>query len=49
MIDEIFNRYLIPQMFAQVAQEKATPADAVRDLDREAKTIFRKWQSAGLV
>jgi multiple sugar transport system substrate-binding protein len=49
VIDEIFNRYLIPQMFAQVAQGKTTPADAVRDLDREAKTIFRKWQDAGLV
>ena len=33
VIDEIFNRYLIPQMFAQVAQGKAAPADAVRDFD----------------
>ena len=49
VIDEIFNRYLIPQMFAQVAQGKIAPADAVRDLDREAKTIFRKWRAAGLV
>jgi len=49
VIDEIFNRYLIPQMFAQVAQGKSTPADAVRDFDREAKKIYRKWRNAGLV
>ena len=36
-------------MFAQVAQGQATAADAVRDLDREAQTIMRKWQDAGLV
>jgi len=49
VIDEIFNRYLIPQMFAQVAQGKSTPADAVADFDKEAKKIYRKWRNAGLV
>ena len=49
VIDEIFNRYLIPQMFAQVAQGKKSPADAVRDADREFKTIYRKWRNLGLV
>ncbi len=49
VIDEIFNRYLIPQMFAQVAQGKTDPAVAVRDLDREAKTIYRMWKAQGLV
>ncbi|MDQ3382000.1 MAG: extracellular solute-binding protein [Actinomycetota bacterium] len=48
-IDEIFNRYLIPQMFAEVAQGKASPADAVRDFTREAQSIYRKWQAQGLV
>ena len=28
-IDEIFNRWLVPQMFAQVAQGKLNPAEAV--------------------
>ncbi|HXG75251.1 MAG TPA: ABC transporter substrate-binding protein [Gaiellaceae bacterium] len=49
VIDEIFNRYLVPQMFAQVAQGKQSPADAVRDFDREFKRIFRKWRNQGLV
>ncbi len=48
-IDEIFNRYLIPQMFAEVAQGKASPADAVRDFTKEAQSIYRKWQAQGLV
>ncbi|HEY7380119.1 MAG TPA: ABC transporter substrate-binding protein [Gaiella sp.] len=49
VIDEIFNRYLIPQMFAQVAQGKASPGDAVRDFTQEAQRIYRKWQGQGLV
>lgn len=49
VIDEIFNRYLIPQMFAQVAQGKLSPEDAVRSFDREFKRIHRKWQNQGLV
>jgi multiple sugar transport system substrate-binding protein len=49
VIDEIFNRYLVPQMFAQVAQDKQSPADAVRDFDREFKRISQKWRNQGLV
>jgi multiple sugar transport system substrate-binding protein len=49
VIDEIFTTSLIPQMFAQVAQGKLTPADAVSGLDRTAKKIYRKWKSQGLV
>jgi len=49
VIDEIFNRYLIPQMFAEVAQGKSNPGDAVRDFAREAQNIYRKWQRQGLV
>ena len=49
VIDEIFNRYLIPQMFAQVAQGKKTPADAVSEYDKEFKRIHRKWQNQDLV
>jgi multiple sugar transport system substrate-binding protein len=43
-IDEIFNTYLIPQMFAQVAQGKMTPAEAARAAEREMKPIFAKWR-----
>ncbi len=43
-IDEVFNKFLIPQMFAEVAQEKMTPAEAARAADREIKAIFAKWR-----
>jgi multiple sugar transport system substrate-binding protein len=49
VIDEIFQRYLIPQMFAQVAQGKTQPADAVRDYDREFRRLYRKWRAQDLV
>jgi multiple sugar transport system substrate-binding protein len=49
VIDEIFNRFLVPQMFAQVAQGKLAPADAVKSFDQEAKKIYRKWKNQGLV
>ena len=48
-IDEIFSTSLIPTMFAQVTQEKMTPAEAVSGLDAQAKKIYRKWQDQGLV
>ena len=37
-IDEIFSTSLIPTMFAQVAQEKITPAEAVSGLDAQASS-----------
>lgn len=48
-IDDIFNRFLVPQMFAQVAQDKLTPENAVSSFDAEFKKIFRKWQNQELV
>jgi multiple sugar transport system substrate-binding protein len=49
VIDEIFNTFLIPQMFAEVAQGKSTPAAAVSAFDKKAKAIYRKWRNQGLV
>jgi multiple sugar transport system substrate-binding protein len=49
VIDEIFNTYLVPQMFAQVAQGKLTPADAVSTFDSKFRGIYRKWKAQGLV
>jgi len=43
-VDEIFNTFLIPQMFAEVAQGKEKPADAARAAERQMKTIFAKWR-----
>jgi hypothetical protein len=48
-MDEIYNTWLIPQMFAEVAQGKSSPAEAVRTFERKARAIYRKWQRQGLV
>jgi len=42
--DEVFNKFLIPKMFAQVSQKKMTAQEAVNAADREIKTIYRKWR-----
>ena len=44
-IDEVFNKFLIPQMFAEVAQDKRTPADAAREYDRQIRIIFQAWRN----
>ena len=49
VMDEIFNTFLIPQMFAEVAQGKLTPAEAVDGLPRKAQGLYRKWKNQGLV
>jgi multiple sugar transport system substrate-binding protein len=49
VIDEIFTTFMIPQMFAQVAQGKTSPADAVKAFDAKARQIYRKWKAQGLV
>jgi multiple sugar transport system substrate-binding protein len=46
-IDEIFNTWLIPQMFAEVAQGKMTPAEAAKAAEHDAKRIFAKWRKRG--
>jgi multiple sugar transport system substrate-binding protein len=48
-IDEIFNTWLVPQMFAQVAQGKMTPAEAARAAQNEFKPIFAKWRGRGKI
>jgi multiple sugar transport system substrate-binding protein len=48
-IDEIFNRFLVPQMFAQVAQGKLTPSEAVTTFDKQFQDIHRKWVNQKLV
>ncbi|OLE19478.1 MAG: hypothetical protein AUG88_00795 [Actinobacteria bacterium 13_1_20CM_4_68_12] len=48
-VDEIFNTWLVPQMFAQVAQGKMTPADAASAALHEFKPIFAKWRGRGKI
>jgi multiple sugar transport system substrate-binding protein len=49
VMDEVFNTYLIPQMFAQVAQGKMTPSEAVSGFNQTVQRIYRKWRNQGLV
>ncbi len=43
-INELFVTYLIPQMFAEVAQGKMSAADAASAANREMTGIYRKWK-----
>ncbi|MGH3103014.1 MAG: extracellular solute-binding protein [Gaiellaceae bacterium] len=44
-IDEVFNKFLIPQMFAEVAQGKTSPEDAARTAQTEIGKIFARWRA----
>ncbi|MHB8651362.1 MAG: extracellular solute-binding protein [Gaiellaceae bacterium] len=48
-IDEIFSKYLIPQMFAQVSQGRLSAADSVRDTMSVVKDIYAKWRKRGKI
>ena len=48
-VQETFDRFLIPQMFAQVSQGKMTAADSVRSTASEMKRIWAKWKAAGKI
>ena len=44
-VDEVFKKFLIPQMLAAVAQDQMTPQEAARTFDREVREIFQKWRN----
>ncbi len=46
---EIFDTYVITDMFAKAATGQLTPKAAVDEADRRVKEIFAKWRRAGLV
>ena len=48
-VDEVFNKFLIPQMFAAVAQDKMTAAEAASTFDTQVRSIYQKWRSLGKV
>jgi multiple sugar transport system substrate-binding protein len=48
-MDEVFTKYLIPQMFAQVSQGKMSAADSVRSTNAQVKDIYKKWKAAGKI
>jgi multiple sugar transport system substrate-binding protein len=42
-IDEVFNTFVIPTMFARVARDEASPEAAVRAAQAEIARIFTRW------
>ncbi len=46
---EVFGKFLIPKMFAQVSQGKMSAADAVSAADKEMKSIYAKWRKLGKI
>ena len=48
-MDEVFTKYLIPQMFAQVSQGKLSAADSVKQTAQQVNVIYKKWKSAGKI
>lgn len=48
-VQEVFERFLIPRMFAQVSQGRVTAAESVSATAREMKAIWAKWRAAGKI
>ncbi len=44
-VSEIFNTFLVPQMFAEVAQGRSSAQDAARSAQKQFDAIFAKWRS----
>ena len=42
-IDEVFNTFVVPTMFARVAREELTPQAALEAAHRDVERIFKKW------
>ncbi len=43
-VDEVFNTFVIPTMFARVARGEVEPEAAVAAAQRDVERIFRKWE-----
>ncbi len=48
-IDELFSTFLIPQMFAQVAQGRMSASDAASAAQSAMRPIFAKWRAKGKI
>ena len=46
---EVFNTFIIPNMFAKAARGEMSPKDAVAWGESQVTPIFQKWRTAGLV
>ncbi|HVT61271.1 MAG TPA: carbohydrate ABC transporter substrate-binding protein, partial [Thermoanaerobaculia bacterium] len=43
-IDEVFNTFVLPTMFAKAARDEMTPEESVAAAEKEIKRIFDKWK-----
>ncbi|UCE53160.1 MAG: hypothetical protein JSV31_28540, partial [Desulfobacterales bacterium] len=48
-IEEIFDKWVIPTMFAKAATGEATPEEAIKEAEEKCKQIFPAWRERGLV
>jgi len=48
-IGEIFGTFVIPNMFAKVAQKQQSAEEAVKEAALQCRRIFAKWREQGLV
>jgi len=46
---EIFDRWIINDMFTKVATGQASPEDALAEAERQIQDIFKKWKDRGLI
>jgi multiple sugar transport system substrate-binding protein len=43
-IDEVFNTFVLPTMFAKAAQDVLSPEEAASQAEKEIQRIFDKWK-----
>jgi multiple sugar transport system substrate-binding protein len=48
-VGEIFDTFLVPQMFAEVARGRSTPQAAAREYHNRFGQIFAKWRRRGKI
>ena len=48
-VGEVFNTFVIPNMFARVARGEQTAQESVEEATREVEAIFERWRAEGLV
>jgi multiple sugar transport system substrate-binding protein len=48
-IDDLFGKFLIPQMYAQVSQGKLSAEDSVKSTAKQIKQIYATWRERGKI
>lgn len=48
-VDEVFNSFLVPKMFAAAARGELTAEDAVARAEAEMQPIFERWRERGKI